>query len=82
MNDLENNRTPAAFDAILSDTNAFGFQPWSRNRKWERFWPFSRHRKPGGRFLELGTGTGHGTAWLLSGMDSTSTNNPFGNCEK
>src|SRR5262245_30825165 len=29
--------------------------------------------KPGGRFLELGTGTGHGTAWLLSGMDSTST---------
>jgi len=28
--------------------------------------------KPGGRFLELGTGTGHGTAWLLSGMDATS----------
>jgi len=27
--------------------------------------------KPGGRLLELGTGTGHGTAWLLSGMDST-----------
>jgi predicted O-methyltransferase YrrM len=29
--------------------------------------------KPGGRFLELGTGTGHGTAWLLSGMDAAST---------
>jgi predicted O-methyltransferase YrrM len=29
--------------------------------------------KPGGRFLELGTGTGHGTAWLLSGMDPAST---------
>jgi len=29
--------------------------------------------KPGGRFLELGTGTGHGTAWLLFGMDSTSS---------
>jgi len=28
--------------------------------------------KPGGRLLELGTGTGHGTAWLLSGMDETS----------
>lgn len=26
--------------------------------------------KPGGRFLELGTGTGIGTAWLLSGMDA------------
>jgi predicted O-methyltransferase YrrM len=24
--------------------------------------------KPGGRFLELGTGTGLGTAWLLAGM--------------
>jgi predicted O-methyltransferase YrrM len=29
--------------------------------------------KPGGRFLELGTGTGIATAWLLSGMDPTST---------
>ena len=26
--------------------------------------------KPGGRLLELGTGTGIGTAWLLSGMDT------------
>ena len=25
--------------------------------------------KPGGRFLELGTGTGHGTAWMVSAMD-------------
>jgi predicted O-methyltransferase YrrM len=29
--------------------------------------------KPGGRFLELGTGTGIATAWLLSGMDAAST---------
>jgi predicted O-methyltransferase YrrM len=29
--------------------------------------------KPCGRFLELGTGTGIATAWLLSGMDATST---------
>ena len=27
--------------------------------------------KPGGSFLELGTGTGLGTAWLLAGMDRT-----------
>jgi predicted O-methyltransferase YrrM len=26
--------------------------------------------KPGGRLLELGTGTGHGTAWILAGMDA------------
>ena len=29
--------------------------------------------KPGGHFLELGTGTGIATAWLLSGMDHAST---------
>src|SRR5579863_4861571 len=29
--------------------------------------------KPGGRFLELGTGTGIATAWLLEGMDTGST---------
>jgi predicted O-methyltransferase YrrM len=29
--------------------------------------------KPGGRFLELGTGTGVATAWLLEGMDERST---------
>lgn len=28
--------------------------------------------RPGGRFLELGTGVGEGSAWLLSGMDSAS----------
>jgi len=29
--------------------------------------------KSGGRLLELGTGTGVGTAWLLSGMDDAAT---------
>ncbi len=29
--------------------------------------------KPAGRFLELGTGTGIATAWLLEGMDDRST---------
>lgn len=28
--------------------------------------------KPGGMFLELGTGTGMGTAWILDGMDARS----------
>ncbi|WP_055589807.1 O-methyltransferase [Streptacidiphilus griseoplanus] len=28
--------------------------------------------RPGGRVLELGTGVGEGTAWLLHGMDATS----------
>jgi len=29
--------------------------------------------KPSGRFLELGTGTGLSTSWILDGMDSSST---------
>lgn len=29
--------------------------------------------RPGGRVLELGTGVGEGTAWLLGGMDETAT---------
>ncbi len=29
--------------------------------------------KPGGKFLELGTGTGLSTSWILDGMDSSST---------
>lgn len=29
--------------------------------------------KPGGRLLEIGTGTGISTAWLLDGMDATSS---------
>lgn len=29
--------------------------------------------KPGGRFLEIGTGTGIGTCWILDGMDAAST---------
>ena len=29
--------------------------------------------KPAGRFLELGTGTGLSTSWILDGMDDSST---------
>lgn len=29
--------------------------------------------KPGGHFLELGSGTGLSTAWILDGMDATAT---------
>ena len=72
MNDLEINRTPAAFDAILSETNALGFNMVSEP-KVGAFLAVLAASKPGGRLLELGTGTGHGTAWLLSGMDSKSS---------
>jgi predicted O-methyltransferase YrrM len=71
MNDLDINRTPAAFDAILSETNALGFNMVSEPKVGALLSVLAAS-KPGGRVLELGTGTGHGTAWLLSGMDSQS----------
>ena len=42
--------------------------PWHPNRRQARLAALAAS-KPGGRLLELGTGTGIGTAWLLSGMD-------------
>jgi len=38
--------------------------------------------KPVGKFLELGTGTGLSTAWILEGMDTNSTLISFDNDEK
>jgi predicted O-methyltransferase YrrM len=38
--------------------------------------------KPGGNFLELGTGTGLSTSWILSGMDPWSTLTSIDNDEK
>jgi predicted O-methyltransferase YrrM len=72
MNDHEIIRKPSALPAILNDTDALGFNMASEP-KVGAFLAAVAATKPGGRFLELGTGTGHGTAWLLSGMDSTST---------
>src|SRR5262245_38022748 len=71
MNDLDLARTPAALDAILNDTDALGFTMASEPKVGALLAAVAAS-KPGGRFLELGTGTGHGTAWLLSGMDSKS----------
>jgi len=38
--------------------------------------------KPQGRFLELGTGSGLSTAWMLHGMDSLSTLQTIDNDER
>jgi predicted O-methyltransferase YrrM len=72
MNDLEINRTPPAFHAIVSDTNALDFTMVSEPKVGALLAVLAAS-KPSGRLLELGTGTGHGTAWLLSGMDSKSS---------
>jgi predicted O-methyltransferase YrrM len=72
MNDQEIIRKPEAFDAILGETDALGFNMVSEPKVGALLAALAAS-KPGGRFLELGTGTGHGTAWLLSGMDPTAS---------
>jgi predicted O-methyltransferase YrrM len=72
MIDNEITRRPAALDAILADTSTLGFTMASEPKVGALLAALAAS-KPGGRLLELGTGTGHGTAWLLSGMDQQAT---------
>lgn len=69
MNDREIEQTPTVLDAILNDTRRIGFAMGSELQTGSLLRTLAAC-KPGGRFLELGTGTGLGTAWLLSGMDA------------
>lgn len=72
MNDDDVTRQPPTLSAILADADAAGFAMGSE-RKVGALLAALAASKPGGRFLELGTGTGHGTAWLLCGMDAASS---------
>lgn len=72
MNDSEIRRRPTALAGILADTDVVGFTMASEPKVGALLAALAAS-KPGGRFLELGTGTGHGTAWLLAGMDGSST---------
>ncbi len=71
MNDNEISAKPDALASILLETESLGFSMMSEPKVGALLAVLAAS-KPGGRFLELGTGTGHGTAWLLSGMDPTS----------
>jgi len=72
MNDADIRRQPEAIRGIVSDTSAIAFNMISEGKVGSLLATLAAS-KPGGRLLELGTGTGHGTAWLLAGMDATST---------
>jgi predicted O-methyltransferase YrrM len=72
MNDTDIRHQPAAIRDIVADTTALSFDMISE-AKVGALLAVLAASKPGGRLLELGTGTGHGTAWLLSGMDATAT---------
>jgi predicted O-methyltransferase YrrM len=71
MNDQELSRKPAALASIQKDTEAVGFTMASEPRTGALLAVLAAS-KPGGHLLELGTGTGVGTAWLLSGMSADS----------
>jgi predicted O-methyltransferase YrrM len=69
MDDRELTRRPPALEAILRDGEALGFGMASEPTVGALLATLAAS-KPGGRLLELGTGTGHGTAWILAGMDA------------
>ena len=68
MDDDSISDVPEVLAAIHVDTDALGFQLASEPKTGSLLRALAAS-KPGGRFLELGTGTGVGTAWLLAGMD-------------
>jgi predicted O-methyltransferase YrrM len=71
MNDCETLLLPPTLDAIRVDTERIGFTLASESKTGALLRTLAAS-KPGGRLLELGTGTGVGTAWVLDGMDADS----------
>jgi predicted O-methyltransferase YrrM len=63
---------PPHFDELLAETAAINFSMASDTDAGHLLMTLAG-AKPGGSFLELGTGTGLSTAWLLAGMDESST---------
>lgn len=68
MDDLASLQQPPAIEGILRRSRGLGFDMVSEPRTGALLRTLAAS-KPGGRLLELGTGTGAGTAWLLDGMD-------------
>ncbi|MEU5217406.1 class I SAM-dependent methyltransferase [Streptomyces sp. NPDC020807] len=62
---------PTALPVLRADAREAGFTMSSDDRTGSLLAALAATR-PGGRILELGTGVGEGTAWLLSGMDPAS----------
>jgi len=71
MNDTNISKCPAVLAAIELETTALGFQ-MAADRQTGSLLKTLAASKPAGAFLELGTGTGGSTAWILDGMDRNS----------
>jgi hypothetical protein len=68
MNNTESIRVPPMIEDIERETKQIGFTMGSEPRTGSLLRTLAA-MKPAGRILELGTGTGIATAWLLAGMD-------------
>jgi predicted O-methyltransferase YrrM len=71
MDDQQISPAPMVLSAIHADTERIGFTLASEPKTGALLRALAAS-KPSGEFLELGTGTGVGTAWLLAGMDARS----------
>ncbi len=71
MDDNENPKPPKPVEAIWSDTRAAGFDMASDPLVCSLLRTLAA-AKPAARFLELGSGSGLSTAWILDGMDAKS----------
>lgn len=71
MDDEQIANMPPVLEAIRRDTLVLGFTMASEPKTGALLRGLAAS-KPHGNVLELGTGTGYGTAWLLAGMDSHS----------
>ena len=72
MDDSANLNTPVLVQKIWEETCDAGFTMASEPLTGALLRVLATSR-PGGRLLELGSGTGLATAWLLDGMDAMST---------
>lgn len=72
MNQEINQPYPAAYTAIDEATKASGFTMASDVQTCSLLKTLAAS-KPGGAFLELGTGTGLSTSWILDGMNASAT---------
>jgi len=71
MTETINQPFPQAYALIDEATKASGFTMASDALTCSLLKTLAQS-KPGGKFLELGTGTGLSTSWILDGMDSSS----------
>lgn len=71
MNGQKHIRFPPALEQIQIESEALGFQMICEPLTGSLLRTLAAS-KPGGMFLELGTGTGVSTSWLIDGMDRNS----------